>query len=39
MSAKGAPDIEMRQEGVLHDTSMVPEHLTGHLFGIKKLNV
>ena len=38
-SAKGATDIEMRQEGVLHDTSMVHEHLMSHIFVIKKLNV
>ena len=38
MSAKGAADIEIRQ-GVLYDTSMAPEHLMSHLFGIKKLNV
>ena len=39
MSAKGAGDIEVRQEGVLHDTSIVPDHLMSHLFGTKKLNV
>ena len=39
MSEKGAADIEMRQEGVLHDTSMAPDHLMSHLFGIRKLNV
>ena len=39
MLVQGTADIEMRQEGVLHDINMAHGHLMSHLFGINKLNV
>ena len=37
MSAKGAADIEIRQEGVLNDINMAPGHLMSHLFWYQEI--